>query len=145
MAREQFHGAVPGDRLYDPEHDMWVLPEDDGETVRIGATAYGIHVAGKIIAFTPKPTGARVEAGRGMGTVECAKTVIAIRAPIRFELLAGNEAAEENPDLLNRDPYGAGWMVVARPDDWLHDMGRLVDARTYKRKIRRIEPEAVIE
>jgi glycine cleavage system H protein len=141
---ESFRGAVPGDRLYDPEHDMWVLPDDDGDTVRIGATAYGIHLAGKIIAFTAKPRGARIERGRGMGTVECAKTVIAIHAPIGFELLEGNEAAEENPDLLNRDPYGAGWMALARPDDWLRDMGRLVDARTYKRHIRRADPEAEI-
>jgi glycine cleavage system H protein len=145
MSRESFHGAVPGDRLYDPEHDMWVRPEDDGEAVRIGATAFGVHLAGKIIAFTAKPRGAVVETGRGMGTVECAKTIIAIHAPIGFELLAGNAAAEENPDLLNRDPYGAGWMVVVRPDDWLRDMGRLVDARSYRRHIRRIDPDAVIE
>lgn len=144
MSREPFHGTVPGDRLYDPEHDMWVRPEDDGDTVRIGATAYGVHLAGKIIAFTAKPHGARVENGRGMGTVECAKTVIAIHAPIGFELLESNEAVEENPDLLNRDPYGAGWMALVRPNDWLHDMGRLVDARTYKRHIRRADPEAEI-
>lgn len=145
MSREPFRGAVPGDRLYDPEHDMWVLPEDDGGLVRVGATAFGIHIAGKIIAFTAKPPGARFEFGRGLGTVESAKTVIAIHAPVGGELQAINEAAEESPDLLNSDPYGAGWMAIVRPDDWARDMGRLVDSRRYRRHIRRIDPDAVIE
>lgn len=142
MSREPFRGAIPGDRLYDPEHDMWVLPDEDGSTIRIGATAYGIHLAGKIIGFTSKPRGARFECGRGLGTVESAKTVIAVHAPLGGELLKGNEAAEENPDLLNLDPYGDGWMAIVRPDDWLRDMVRLVDARHYRRLIRRADPEA---
>jgi len=139
---EHFRGAIPHDRLYDPEHDMWVLPDDDDATVTIGATAYGLHLAGKLIGFTAKPNGASVETGRGMGVVECAKTVIAVHAPIGFDLLEGNEAAEANPDLLNRDPYGAGWMVKARPHDWPQDMGRLVDAKAYRRLIRRADPAA---
>lgn len=139
---EHFRGAIPNDLLYDPEHDMWVQPDDDGGTVRVGATAWGIHLAGRIIGFTCKPRGARFERGRGLGTVECAKTVIAVHAPLGGELLEGNEAAEENPDLLNRDPYGAGWMALLRPDAWLRDMDRLVDAKAYRRQIRRADPEA---
>jgi glycine cleavage system H protein len=139
---ESFRGAIPNDLLYDPEHDMWVQPDDDGATVRVGATAWGIHLAGRIIGFTSKPRGARFERGRGLATVECAKTVIAVHAPLGGELLVGNEAAEENPDLLNRDPYGAGWMARVRPDNWLRDMDRLVDAKAYRRQIRRADPEA---
>jgi len=138
---EHFRGAIPHDRLYDPEHDMWVLP-DDGATVTIGATAWGIHLAGKLIGFTSKPRGAQVDVGRSLGTVESAKTVLAVHAPIGFELVEGNEAAEENPDLINRDPYGAGWMVRARPFDLGRDIGRLVDAKHYKRFIRRADPSA---
>lgn len=141
MSMEVFRGTIPGDRLYDPEHDMWVLPEDDG-TIIIGATAYGIHLAGKIIGFTCKPKGANVERGRGMATIECAKTVLAVHAPIGFDLLEANEAAEENPSLLNLDPYGAGWMVRVRPHDWLRDMEALVDGKHYRRGIRRANPMA---
>jgi glycine cleavage system H protein len=108
----------------------------------IGATAYGIHLAGRIIGFTSKPNGAQIDVTRGMATVECAKTVIAVHAPIACELLAGNEAVEENPDLLNRDPHGAGWMARVRPHDWLRDMARLVDARAYRKIIRRADPQA---
>ena len=141
---DPFRGTIPHDRLYDPDHNMWVLPDDDGDIVTIGATAYGIHLAGKIIGFTTKPRGATIDAGRGMGVVECAKTVIALHAPIGFDLTEANEAAEEHPDLLNCDPYGAGWMVKARPHDWLKDIDRLVDAKAYRRLIRRADPEAEI-
>ena len=141
MSTELFKGEIPGDRLYDADNDMWVLPDDDG-TLLIGATAYGVHLAGKIIGFTSKPKGARVEPHRGMGTVECAKTVIALHAPVGFDLLEGNEAAEENPGLINRDPYGAGWLVRVQPHDWLHDMQRLIDGKHYRKRIRRAEPQA---
>jgi glycine cleavage system H protein len=143
MSRTPFRGTVPDGLLYDPDHDMWVRQE--GGEVVIGASAFGIFLAGEIIGFTAKPKGAEVERGRGLGTVECAKTVLAVHAPLSFVLLAANEAAEERPALLNRDPYGAGWMVRGRPTAWETERARLVDAVSYRTHIRRIEPEAVIE
>jgi glycine cleavage system H protein len=140
MSRMPFCGAVPDGLLYDPDHDMWVRPE--GEEVVIGASTFGIFLAGEIIAFTAKPKGAEVERGRGLGTVECAKTVLAVHAPLSFLLLEANEAAEERPALLNRDPYATGWMVRGRPTAWETECARLVDAPSYRAHIRRIEPEA---
>ena len=96
MAHQPFSGSIPDDRLYSPRYDMWVAERDDGE-VLIGATSFGIFMAGEIIAFTAKPKGAEIDIGRGMGTVECRKTVLAVHAPISFILLEGNEAAEERP------------------------------------------------
>jgi glycine cleavage system H protein len=141
MSRSPFRGAVPDGLLYDTAHDMWVRRE--GEDVVIGATAFGIFLAGEIIAFTAKPKGAEVALGRGLGTVECAKTVLAVHAPISFVLLEANEAAEERPAILNRDPYEAGWMVRGRPSAWQAECGGLVDAANYRAQIRRVEPEAV--
>lgn len=143
MNRPPFRGAVPDGLLYAPDHDMWVRRED--AEVVIGATAFGIFLAGEVIAFTAKPKGAKVERGRGLGTVECAKTVLAVHAPLSFMLLQGNEAAEERPAVLNRDPYRAGWMVRGRPTAWDQEHAWLVDAASYRAHIRRIEPEAVIE
>ena len=80
MSPLPFRGAIPDGLLYDAEHDMWV--KRDGDEALIGATAYGIFRAGEIIGFTAKPSGAEVDRGRGLGTVECAKTVLAVRAPI---------------------------------------------------------------
>ena len=140
MSRTPFRGAVPDGLRYDTTHDMWVLRE--GDAVVIGATTFGIFLAGEIIAFTAKPKGAEVVLGRGLGTVECAKTVLAVHAPISFVLTEGNEAAEERPAILNRDPYAAGWMVRGRATAWEAECSRLVDAATYRTHVKRIEPEA---
>jgi glycine cleavage system H protein len=140
LARESFRGRIPDDLLYDPEHDMWVRVV--GDEVLIGASSFGVFLAGGIIGFTAKPKGAEVALGRGLGTVECAKTVLAVHAPVSFVLLEANEAAEEHPAILNRDPYGAGWMVRGRTLAWEAERGRLVDAARYREHVRRIEPTA---
>jgi len=139
MDRETFRGVIPDDLFYDTDHDMWV--RCDGGEVVVGATAFGIHRAGEIIAFTAKPQGAVVERGRGLGTVECAKTVLAVHAPLGFVLAVGNDELEARPERLNVDPYAA-WMARGQPTDWEADSGRLVDAAAYRAHVRRAEPEA---
>lgn len=122
---------------------MWVRA--GGDDVLIGATSFGIFRAGELIGFTAKPKGAEVALGRGLGTVECAKTVLAVHAPISFVLLEANEAAEERPAMLNRDPYVAGWMVRGKPTAWDAERGRLVDAAAYRAHVLRVEPTAEFE
>ena len=141
MAHTPFSGNIPDDRLYCPNHDMWVQ-ETGVDEVLIGATSFGIFLAGEIIAFTSKPKGAEVDIGRGMGTVECRKTVLAVHAPISFILLDGNDDAEERPKLVNNQPYTSGWMARARPTRWESEKLTLVDAATYRQHILKIEPEA---
>jgi glycine cleavage system H protein len=141
MAHTPFSGPIPDDRLYCTAHDMWVQEAGDGELL-IGATNFGIFLAGEIIAFTSKPKGAEVGIGRGMGTVECRKTVLAVHAPVSFVLLEGNDDAEERPKLVNLEPYGAGWLARARATRWAEEKSLLVDAAAYRRHILKIEPEA---
>ncbi len=141
MAHQPFSGSIPDDRLYCPRYDMWVQLRE-GDEVLIGATSFGIFLAGEIIAFTAKPKGAEIDLGRGMGTVECRKTVLAVHAPISFILLEGNEAAEEKPGLVNAEPYQGGWMARAKATRWAEEMNTLVDAATYRQLILKIEPEA---
>lgn len=114
---------------------MWVKREDD--LVVIGATAWGIHLAGEIIGFTAKPRGADVDAGRALGTVESAKTVLSVRAPVAVVLSQVNESLEENAAPLNSEPYEAGWMVRGRPRDWGADAAGLVDAAAYRAQVAR--------
>ena len=71
--------------------------------------------------------------GRGLGTVESAKTVLALHAPLSFVLTMANDAAEEHPALLNLEPYGSGWMVRGRPLDWA-GMAESLFASTEKQK-----------
>ncbi|WP_434516169.1 glycine cleavage system protein H [Dechloromonas sp. ARDL1] len=141
MAHHPFHGNIPEDRLYSPSYDMWVQLQKNGEAL-LGATGFGIFLAGEIIAFTSKPKGAEVAIGKGMGTVECRKTVLAVHAPISFILLEGNDDAEENPARVNKDCYGTGWMARVRPTAWESERQTLIDAAAYRRHILKIEPEA---
>lgn len=141
MAHTPFQGSIPDDCLYAPACDMWVREIGNGE-VLIGASSFGIFLAGEIIAFTGKPKGAEVAVGRGMGTVECRKTVLAVHAPISCLLLETNEAAEECPKLVNVDPYGSGWMARAQPLRWAEERPALLDGEAYRRHILGIEPEA---
>ena len=129
MAHQPFTGAIPDDRLYCPRYDMWVQELDNGEML-IGATSFGVFLAGDVIAFTAKPNGAEVEFGRGMGTLECRKTVLAVHAPISFVLLEGNEAAEEHPKLVHNTPHAEGWMARVRATNWANEKAALVDAAT---------------
>ena len=140
MAHQPFTGAIPDDRLYCPRYDMWVQELDNGEML-IGATSFGVFLAGDVIAFTAKPNGAEVEFGRGMGTLECRKTVLAVHAPISFVLLEGNEAAEEHPKLVHNTPHAEGWMARVRATNWANEKAALVDAATYRQHIHKIEPE----
>lgn len=139
MAHQPFHGAVPDGFFYDTRYDMWV--QRDGASVTIGITSFGVFLAGEIIAFTGKPKGAQVDFGRGLGTVESAKTVLAVHAPIAFVLDEVNETLEERPGPINRQPYAA-WLVRGTPRDWAADSARLVDAAAYRTHILSVEPEA---
>ena len=141
MAEEIFSATIPDDRLYCPRHEMWVRETGDGE-VLIGVTRYGVFLAGRIIAFTAKPNGAVVDIDRGMATVESRKTVLAVHAPISFVLLAGNDAAEDFPDLLNSDPWYEGWLARARPRRWAEERGGLLDAAGYRRHLLSLDADA---
>lgn len=140
MAHQAFSGCIPSDRLYCCATNMWVQ-HHNGE-VRIGATDFGLHLAGEVIAFTAKPTGAEIKRGQGMGTIECHKTVLAVHAPLSFRLIAGNETAEEQPRLITLQPYNNGWMARGIPTDWETEKTQLCDAEHYKRHIRSLDPEA---
>lgn len=133
MSGDPFLGDLPEDRLYHPEHDMWVRWLDPW--VEIGASSHGLLLAGEIIGFTAKPVGARVDRGRGLATVELHKTVLAVRAPLSLIVLAGNGAAEADAGILNTDPYGAGWMVRGHPLAWELESAALIDARSYRARL----------
>ena len=131
---------VPSDRWYCRATNMRVAYLDG--QILIGATRFGLRLAGEVIAFTAKPDGAEIRRGRGMATIECHKTVLAVHAPVSFTMLSGNAAAEERPALINADPYAAGWMARGRPLDWAGEMAALCDAADYRRHVRSLAPEA---
>lgn len=141
---EPFRGCIPNDRLYDPRFDMWVIHQDDGRVI-VGATSFGLSLAGEIIMFTGKPKGAEVLRNKGLGTVETGKTILAVHSPVSMIDYECNEDAEENPQLINEDSYGKGWMAKGRAADWAGEHLHLIDATAYIKQVMNIDPAAKID
>lgn len=108
---------LPEDRLYDVENHVWFKQLDDGN-LRIGMTAIAAAMAGQLVAVTPKKVGRSVQPGKSCATVESGKWVGPARSASGGTIVEINQAVVDKPDLANRDPYEAGWLVVLRPDDW---------------------------
>ena len=108
---------LPDDLLYDVENHIWFRELPDGN-VKLGMTTVATAMAGQLVAFTPKKVGRRLEAGRSCATVESGKWVGPAKSLAGGEVAAVNQALIARPALANEDPYGAGWMVIVKPDGW---------------------------
>jgi glycine cleavage system H protein len=108
---------MPDDLLYDVDNHIWLKELDDGN-VRIGMTTVATAMAGQLVAFTPKKVGRAVQAGKSCATVESGKWVGPAKSAAGGEVVAVNDELVAKPGLANDDPYGAGWMVVIKPEDW---------------------------
>jgi glycine cleavage system H protein len=107
----------PTDRYYQVEFNVWLKPGEQG-VVTLGATTFGVALAGEFIAFVPKPVATRIGAGRAVGLLEIAKTLTSVRSPADAVVVGSNAAAVADPLLINSDPYGEGWLMQLRFDDW---------------------------
>ena len=116
---------LPDDLLYDVENHIWFREQDDG-TVKLGMTTVATAMAGQLVAFTPKKVGRSVEAGKSCATVESGKWVGPAKSAAAGEIVAINDDLVGKPSLANDDPYGAGWLVIVRPQDWASAKATLV-------------------
>ncbi|MEB3371501.1 glycine cleavage system protein GcvH [Saccharopolyspora mangrovi] len=117
---------------YTEEHE-WVQLVGEG-TVRIGITDYAQQQLGDVVFVQLPEVGQQVAAGDSMGEVESTKSVSDIYAPVTGEVTAGNTALEDQPELVNSDAAGDGWMVeirLADPDQ----LAGLLDADGYQNLI----------
>jgi len=108
------------DRLfYDIDNQIWYEPLGDG-TARAGFTAWAAKLMGDVLVFTPKRIGRDFEKGRSFAVVEGGKWVGSARAAFDGIVISHNELLMQQPELLNHDAYGRGWMLIVRParDDW---------------------------
>jgi glycine cleavage system H protein len=108
---------LPDDLLYDVENHSWFKELDDGN-VRFGMTAVATALAGRIVAVTPKKPGRSVEAGKSCATIESGKWVGPAKSAAGGSIVAVNDKLVETPHLANEDPYGGGWVLVLKPNDW---------------------------
>ena len=117
--------ALPDDLLYDVDNQLWYRDLGDG-LVEVGITAVAAAMAGQVLAVTPKRSGRRLEAQQACAVVESGKVVESARVAFAGLVERSNEPLMDRPSLLNKDPYGAGWLVVMRPDDWTGARSRLL-------------------
>jgi glycine cleavage system H protein len=103
------------EELHYDEHHQWAQLQ--GDTVVLGLTHYA-QAAANDIAYVGLPRAKRqVEAGKAIGSIESGKWVGRLYAPVSGEVTAANQALEDDPLLINRDPYGEGWIVKIRATD----------------------------
>ena len=108
---------LPDELLYDVDNHIWYREMPDGN-VKLGMTSVATAMAGQVVAYTPKKAGRAVEAGKSCATIESGKWVGPAKSAAAGSVVATNEALTAKPSLANDDPYGEGWLVILKPNDW---------------------------
>ena len=120
--------SVPTNLKYTKEHE-WILIE--GEIATIGITDFAQGELGDIVYVEIETVGDTLSKDDVFGSVEAVKTVSDLFMPVSGEILEFNEALEGNPEAVNKDPYGDGWMIKVRVSD-LGELDGLMDAEAYQ-------------
>ena len=121
----------PQNLKYTNEHE-WIRVE--GDIAYVGITDYAQEQLGDIVFVDIPTVGETLEAGETFGTIEVVKTISDLFLPLAGEILEQNEALEENPELVNKDPYGKGWIIKVKIEDEAQLDG-LLSADAYKASI----------
>ena len=119
----------PEDLKYTPEHE-WVKADGEGP-VRVGITDFAQDALGDIVYVQLPDVGSTVRAGDACGELESTKSVSDLFAPVNGTVIAVNEALADQPDLVNTDPYGEGWLLDIDVED-AEEVEALMDAETYQ-------------
>jgi glycine cleavage system H protein len=118
----------PADLVYHAAHD-WARVAGDEAT--FGITWYAQDSLGDVVVFLPPEVGQHVTAGKTYAELESVKAVSEIVAPLSGEIVAVNDAVVSTPELVNDDPYGAGWLIRIRPSK-PDETGELLDSEAYQ-------------
>ena len=119
---------VPENLKYTKDHE-WL--RNEGDTAYVGITDFAQGELGDIVFVEVETSGEVLGKGDVFGTIEAVKTVSDMFMPVGGEVLEVNPALEQSPDLVNKDPYGEGWMIRIRISD-PSDLDTLLSAEDYK-------------
>lgn len=122
---------IPIDLKYTKDHE-WIRLE--GETATVGVTDFAQGELGDIVFIEVETVGEVLEEGETFGSIEAVKTVSDLFMPVAAEVLEFNEALNSSPELINKDPYGDGWIVKVKVQD-LSQLKTLLDPEAYKELI----------
>jgi glycine cleavage system H protein len=120
---------TPEDLKYTKSHE-WVRVAPDG-TVTVGITDHAQDLMGDMVFVDLAEVGSSVDAGEDCAVVESVKAASDVYAPLSGEVVAVNDALANSPELINKDPYGQGWIFRLKPSD-ASEMGELLDVKAYQ-------------
>jgi glycine cleavage system H protein len=120
--------SYPDGLQYHSEHD-WARIE--GEEATLGITWFAQDALGELVHYEPPEEGAEISKGSSYGEVESVKAVSDVIAPLSGEILEVNQKAVDEPETVNEDPYGEGWLIRIRLSD-ASEVDSLLDAEAYK-------------
>ena len=136
---DKFVFRLPDDRHY-TDTDLWVKRE--GQRVRIGLTDFLQQRSGDVAFVNSQKIGALLSLNSELAEIETIKVTFVVPSPLRGRIGSVNAALEEHPELVNNDPYGAGWLVEIEPEDDA-SIDALMGARDYlPRMVERAREEA---
>ncbi|MFZ9003061.1 MAG: glycine cleavage system protein GcvH [Robiginitalea sp.] len=119
---------IPSELKYTKDHE-WI--QVDGDVATVGITDFAQGELGDIVYVEVETVDETLEKEEVFGTVEAVKTVSDLFLPVSGEIIEFNESLEEEPEKVNEDPYGEGWMIRIRMSD-LSELDELLDAEAYK-------------
>ena len=123
--------SIPAELKYTQDHE-WVRVE--GDIVTVGVTDFAQGELGDVVFVEIETEGETLDKGETFGTVEAVKTVSDLFMPVGGEVTEFNEALADDPELVNKDPYGEGWMIKIKVAD-AAELEDLMDADAYKAMI----------
>jgi glycine cleavage system H protein len=129
---DKFTFQVATDRLYTAE-GAWVrpVPPQEANCVRLGVTDFMQQHNGDVAFVNIKPTGTPVNVGGEFAEIETMKVTIGLASPVAGTIVQINEAFTLKPELINEDPYGAGWLAEIATTSWDADRAKLLDPQAY--------------
>jgi len=120
--------SYPDDVVYHPEHD-WARV--DGDEATLGITWFAQDALGELVHYEPPTVGSTVAKDGTYGEVESVKAVSDVVAPLSGEVLEVNQKAVAEPEVVNEDPYGEGWLIRIRMSD-TSELDALMSADAYR-------------
>lgn len=123
--------TVPDELKYTEEHE-WIRVE--GEEIVVGVTEFAQGELGDVVFIEIETEGETLEKGDTFGTIEAVKTVSDLYMPVDGEVIKVNTALEDNPELVNSDPFGEGWMIRIKLSD-PSQLDELITAEAYRSMI----------
>jgi glycine cleavage system H protein len=119
--------STPSDRVYAESHEWHKV---EGDVVTVGLTTFAVDQLTDVTFVEMQPTGTEIDAGDSIGEVESVKTTSDIYSVVGGEIIEVNAQLDGNPELVNSDPYGEGWLVKIKIEDE-GTLSECMDATTY--------------